>query len=101
MTIPQLRCYHRRIAIAEATSDVRMQHGKHDIKLSRGRYADERWCRCGVLQSALREACGGETSAKLLHSYTGLNIVQHQEIENKVDLILWSFPSGSKVSNVR
>ena len=55
-----------------------------------------RQCCCGVLQLALREACGGETSAKLLHSYTGLNIVQHQEIEHKEDLIWWCFLFGRK-----
>lgn len=49
-----------------------------------------------MLQLALGEACGGETSAKLLHSYTGLNIVQHQEIEHKEDLILWCFLFGRK-----
>ena len=42
-----------------------------------------------MLQSALREACCGETSAKLLHSYTGLNIVRHQEIKHEVDQISW------------
>ena len=84
-----LKCYHHRIAIAEATSGVRVQHGGHDVKVSRARCAEERQRYCGVLQSALREACGGETFAKLSHSYTGLNIAHHQEIEHEVDLILW------------